>query len=76
MARVLDWWLRLCGTGSKLIGTLVARGGKLLMGFDDRRDFGMDNVEYFNEEGAKSRKAGGDYYYVYFKTVQSNDVNY
>ena len=75
-ARVLGRWLRLCGTGSKLIGTLVARGGKLLVGFDDRRDFGMDNVEYFYEEGAESRDAGGDYYYVYFETVQGSDVNY
>ena len=46
------------------------RGGKLLVGFDNRRDFGIDDVEEFDEEGAKSRDAGGDYYYVYFKTVQ------
>ena len=76
MARVLGRRLRLCGTSSELIGTLVARGGKLLVGFDNRRDFGVDNVEYFDEEGAESRNAGGDYYYVYFKTVQSSDVNY
>lgn len=36
----------------------------------------MDNVEYFYEEGAESRDAGGDYYYVYFETVQGSDVNY
>ena len=71
MARVLGRWLRLCGSGSKLAGALIARGGKLLVGFDNRRDFGMDDVEGFDEEGAKkSRDAGGDYYYVYFKTVQ------
>ena len=41
------------------------------MGFDDGGDFGVDDVEYFYEEGAKSRDAGGDYYYVYFETVRA-----
>lgn len=31
----------------------------------------MDGVEYLFEERAKGRKASGDYYYVYFKTVQA-----
>ena len=33
--RVLGQWLRLGGTGSKLVGAFVARSGKLLVGFDD-----------------------------------------
>ena len=41
------------------------------MGFDDRRDLGVDDVEDSDEEGAESRDAGGDYYYVYFETVQA-----
>ena len=36
----------------------------------------MDDLEDFDEEGAESRDAGGDYYYVYFKTVQGGDMNY
>ena len=78
MAHVLGgrWWPRLCGTGSELVGAFVARGGELLVGFDDRGDFGVDHVEDFDEEGAKGRDAGGDYYDVYFETVQAVIVNY
>ena len=35
----------------------------------------MDDVEDFDEESAKGRDAGGDYYYIYFKTVTGGDVN-
>ena len=46
------------------------------MRFDDRRDLGVHDVQDLDEEGAKSRDAGGDYYYVYFETVRGGDENY
>ena len=70
VAPALGWWFGLYGAGSKLVGTLVARGGELFVGFHDGRDFRMDGVEYLFEKSAEGGEASGDYYYVYFKTVQ------